>query len=71
MHVHEGLRGVPESRIVGARGWRRGGGHGKGVFNEDRPQVRKMRSVLDTDGGDGCMAVWVFLRLLNKTLEDG
>lgn len=41
------------------------------MFNEDRSQVKKMRSILDTDSGDGCMAPWMFLVLLNRMLRDG
>lgn len=41
------------------------------MFSEDRLQFRKMRHVLDMDGGDGCTTVWMFLMLLNGVLQSG
>ena len=57
------------SRIVvarGCKGWRK---NGRLMFNGYRVSVWRDEKVLETDSGDGCSTMWMYLVPLNCTLE--
>ena len=41
------------------------------LFNKDRVSVLQDESRRDTDGGDGCTTLWVYLMPLNCTIKMG
>lgn len=40
------------------------------LFNGDRVSIREAEKVLEMESGNGCTAVWMYLRLLNWTLKN-
>lgn len=49
----------PERFTDTERGW--GVGSGGLVFNGDRVSAQGKKRVLETDGGDGCVRIWMYL----------
>ena len=52
-------------------GLSRGRGNAELVFNGNRVSDRENEKVLETEGGNGCKAIWMYLMPLNCTLENG
>lgn len=47
-----------------------GAANGDSVFHGDRVPAGDDEKVLETEGGDGCTAVWMVFMLLNRTLKN-
>lgn len=47
-----------------------GAANGESVLNGDRVPAGDDEKVLETEGGDGCPAVWMVFMLLNRTLKN-
>lgn len=56
-----------KTEILMVVAWARGGDSGEWLFNEF--QSYKIERVMEMDGGDGCMTVWIHLTSLSWTLE--
>lgn len=72
LHLHEVTFSTREvtfietpRRTVVARGW----GRGSYCSMDLEFQCGQMRKVLETDGSDGCTAVWMYLMPLNYLLK--
>ena len=55
--------------MVVSRFW--GEENGELSFNRYRISVWENEKVLETDGGDICIAMWMYLMPLNSTLKNG
>ena len=73
-HLYEVPSGVKfietESRMVVAKGWRKEGIRNCCLMGTEF-QFWEMKTVLELDGGYDCITVWLYLKPLNYTVNDG